>query len=511
VSRPTILTIDCSIPRRRGVSRPPRRGAAAGRLLFVGGLALLNAASGACGKKGPPLAPLRLFPAAVAETDARRSGSNVELRFGLPTANANGPGPLDLGRVEIYAVTIGPGAAEPPNPDLLAKERLVGTIEVKPPPVPGEDVPTDNATPPPSDTRPAPGERVTFVEELSEAKLKPVILKVQGPGTGGQGSAAPPAAGGAAPPATAAPGAATSGAPPATADPAAAKPDEPPATPPAAAPGAATQPAPGQTAQKPADPSTPAPGAPAAAGTATPGQPGVAAQVPVPDPIAAAAASRIYAIRGITRGGRPGLPVRVRIPLVDPPTPPSGVAARFTETTIALDWTPPVGDVGGSPLTFNVYPAAQGAGAINSAPLTAPAFEQPIPEMGKEHCLVVRSVRTVAGVSIESESSAPACTTPTDIFPPAPPAGLQAVATTDGVNLSWEASAAPDLAGYVLLRGDSPDGTLQPLTPEPISETTFRDATVKPGATYVYAVVAVDRATPPNTSARSGTATVTAR
>ena len=72
-----------------------------------------------CGKKGPPLAPLRLVPAAAAELSARRSGDDVELRFLLPTANANGPGPIDLAKIEVYAITIGPGAVTPPNRDLL--------------------------------------------------------------------------------------------------------------------------------------------------------------------------------------------------------------------------------------------------------------------------------------------------------------------------------------------------------------------------------------------------------
>jgi hypothetical protein len=242
-----------------------------------------------------------------------------------------------------------------------------------------------------------------------------------------------------------------------------------------------------------------------------PAKPGAAPAAPAVDPAVAAAAARVYAIRGVTRGGRAGVPVRVRIPLVDPPPPPSGVAARFSETSIALDWTAPVPDLGAAPLTFNVYGASEGAPRVNPEPLQKPAFELPIPELGKEHCLVVRSMRTLGGVPIESASSAPACTTPVDIFPPPAPAGLQAVPTAEGVNLSWEAAGAPDLAGYLLLRGESPDGTLQPLTPEPIRETTFRDATARPGTTYVYAVVAVDKATPPNRSERSATATVTAR
>ncbi len=50
-------------------------------------------------------------------------GAEVELRFTLPTANANGPGPIDLDRVEVYAVTVAAGALPPPNRDVLTTAR----------------------------------------------------------------------------------------------------------------------------------------------------------------------------------------------------------------------------------------------------------------------------------------------------------------------------------------------------------------------------------------------------
>ncbi|HXW05359.1 MAG TPA: fibronectin type III domain-containing protein [Vicinamibacterales bacterium] len=444
-----------------------------------------------CGKKGPPLAPLRLVPAPVSAPDARRSGASVELRFGLPTANANGPGPVELDRVEIYALTIAAGANEPANQVLLTRDRLIGTLAVRP--VQESDEVAAQPAQAPADTRPAPGDRVTFVEELTGEKLVPV-KGIGDPATAGAGGPEVAAAGtpapGAAPtsPAPETPPPGGTGAQPAAAAPAAAEPS---ASPPPA--GQAVAPAPG-------DPDAPQAGPPATPGAAA-GSPAAGPKVPY----------RVYGMRGMTRGGRPGPPVRVKVPLVDPPAAPAGVAARFTEHAIALDWTPPVAEVGAAPIVFNVYPAAGGAGALNAAPLTAPAFEQPIAGYGEERCFVVRSAQVVAGVSIESESSPPACTTPQDIFPPAAPGGLQAVPTQEGVSLSWDVSAAPDLAGYVLLRGEAPGATLQPLTPEPIRETTFRDTTVQPGVTYVYALVAVDRASPPNTSARSEPVTVTAR
>ena len=79
------------------------------------------------------------------------------------------------------------------------------------------------------------------------------------------------------------------------------------------------------------------------------------------------------------------------------------------------------------------------------------------------------------------------------------------------MNLSWQTNTESDVAGYVVLRGEAPGDTLQALTREPITATRFEDKTVRPGVRYVYAVVAIDRATPPNTSAQSNRIEETAR
>jgi predicted small lipoprotein YifL len=367
----------------------------------------------ACGKKGPPLAPLHLVPNVVNNVDARRSGDTVRIRF----ANLNGPGPVAIDRVEIYAATLAPGGPGLPNRELMTATYRVGTISVKPAPVEGEPAP-QNAV---ADTRPAPGDVAEFTETLTPEKLAPVALP------------------------------------------------EPPAPPPAAA-----------------APVTPA--------------------VPVPT-----YASRVYVIRGMTKGGRAGQPsARVTLGLVTPPAPPSDIKGRFTETAVGLAWTAPAPPAEGTPPGFNVY-AVGGATPLNATPLTEPQFEQPGAEFGKEQCFVVRSVSLVAGIPIESDASREECITPKDIFPPAAPQRLQVVPAPGVMNLSWQPNTEADLAGYIVLRGDAPGDTLQALTPEPITVTRFEDQTARPGARYVYAVVAVDRATPRNTSAFSNRVEETAR
>jgi fibronectin type 3 domain-containing protein len=118
----------------------------------------------------------------------------------------------------------------------------------------------------------------------------------------------------------------------------------------------------------------------------------------------------------------------------------------------------------------------------------------------------------VQAVTLESDPTAAVCVTPRDTFPPAAPKGLAVVAMEGAaMNLIWDANTEADLAGYLVLRGEAPGDTLQPLTPEPIHDTKFTDTTVKAGVRYVYAVIAVDRATPPNRSAPSARVEETAR
>lgn len=124
---------------------------------------------------------------------------------------------------------------------------------------------------------------------------------------------------------------------------------------------------------------------------------------------------------------------------------------------------------------------------------------------------MLRSVQQVASIEVESVSSEPGCITPRDTFPPAAPKGLSIVAGPGSMNLSWDASKDADLGGYLVLRGEAPGDTLQPLMPTSITGTSFEDKTVTPGIRYVYAVVAVDKALPPNRSAQSTRVEETAR
>ncbi|WP_216841206.1 fibronectin type III domain-containing protein [Acidobacterium sp. S8] len=117
------------------------------------------------------------------------------------------------------------------------------------------------------------------------------------------------------------------------------------------------------------------------------------------------------------------------------------------------------------------------------------------------------AVLSLQGHSIEVASvPSPAVTLDArDIFPPAVPTGLVAVASPDEhvIDLSWSPNTENDLAGYIVYRreaGSSSSPTR--ISPsEPISGAAFRDTTAKPGVKYTYSVSAVDQ--DKNESARS--------
>ena len=64
-------------------------------LLLITLVAVAGVAPG-CGKKGPPLPPLRPVPAAVEKLTAQRLGDTVRLELTLPDMNLDATRPADL-------------------------------------------------------------------------------------------------------------------------------------------------------------------------------------------------------------------------------------------------------------------------------------------------------------------------------------------------------------------------------------------------------------------------------
>jgi hypothetical protein len=395
-------------------------------LFVLAFLSLCLPVASSCGKKGPPLAPLNMAPEAPRSVSARRLGDTVYIQLTVPDKGMTGRGAYSIDHIDVYAATVAPGSPAR-NRDLLKPEHVIAKIPVQPPPDP------EGPEPDPADSRPLPGEVVTFVEKLTDAQLAPVVVTL------------PP------PP------------------------------------------------EKPRKTSSKGPAAP------TPPRPPEATAAPA----GSAVLTRLYVLQGVPRNGKGAMPsTRLEVPLLQAPGAPRPGQPTADETSVTVAWLPPPSFSDEAPgVLYNVYtvpagdvppadaPARPAAPKpLNDKPLSEPTFVHAGAEPGKEQCFVVRSVAAVGNGTIESDPSRPICVTPKDTFPPAAPKGLAAVASTGVVNLIWDANTETDLLGYVVLRGEAPGATLQPLFRDPIKDTRYADRTAGANVRYAYAIVAVDKA-----------------
>jgi fibronectin type 3 domain-containing protein len=106
---------------------------------------------------------------------------------------------------------------------------------------------------------------------------------------------------------------------------------------------------------------------------------------------------------------------------------------------------------------------------------------------------IIRSGETT--VQVEGEPSVDVPVFAHDVFPPAAPAGLQAVASGIGqppfVDLTWAPNTEPDLAGYNVYRLEAGQQPVK-INSELVKTPAYRDRAVASGHKYIYSVTAVD-------------------
>ena len=93
--------------------------------------------------------------------------------------------------------------------------------------------------------------------------------------------------------------------------------------------------------------------------------------------------------------------------------------------------------------------------------------------------------------SAESLPSKPATIESADVFPPAVPASITALAGPDSVEVSWSRSPDADLKGYYVYRSESGGAWVR--QGDLITLPTFSDHNVQHGKIFRYAVTAVDQ------------------
>ena len=446
----------------------------------IGVLALV-VASVACGKKGPPLAPLSRVPALITQVTPQRVGDDVYLTFTVPSQNADAQKPATIGEVNVYAVTSATPPATEPQREVA---QLVATVPVHPilpePPVPA------NGTPPPPIPLPPgvdQGASVTVRETLTAEARTPVELPVD--------RIIKRAA-------------------------VAEEPVEP--IGPLVAPAQTQLPRRHYFAVavsprgRESIPSTPV-SVPLEAGSSAPGAPKItwsASEIRIAWPPSPDARASTFLLPPAVK---PGAGANATPGNATPRVPPPLTAKSLGFNSVATTYN--VYDVTPLPAAADAPPpdpyAISVPKPVTPAPLSDTEFVIKGVTFGVERCFEVRPVDSIFGVTVVGPASPRTCITPLDTFPPAAPKSLQAIAGSGVINLIWDANSEADLVGYIVLRGEAPGDTLQAITREPVTGTTYRDETVRAGTRYVYAVVAVDRASPQNASPQSNRAEETAR
>ena len=111
--------------------------------------------------------------------------------------------------------------------------------------------------------------------------------------------------------------------------------------------------------------------------------------------------------------------------------------------------------------------------------------------LGSKYIYIVQTIVPGSSVESESEFSDPKEFTPADVFPPAPPKGLNVIAGVGSLELTWERNTEADLASYLVYR--AADGEFQKIGEAAIAPG-YSDRNVEAGKKYRYRITARDRA-----------------
>ena len=202
-------------------------------------------------------------------------------------------------------------------------------------------------------------------------------------------------------------------------------------------------------------------------------------------------------------GRSAGLSNQVQIPAAPTLPPPSGFRADLTPEGVRLSWTPvsPVREIPNIHFSYRVYRREQGGMKDEIAGEVPVASDSPSNLLDRSFTWEETYIYRATIVTIADERSVEGDDTPAvtvvahDIFPPAAPAGLQAVFSGPGqkpsIDLIWHPNTESDLAGYNLYRHEQ-GTTPARINSDLVKAPAFRDENVSSGHQYWYSITAID-------------------
>jgi fibronectin type 3 domain-containing protein len=174
------------------------------------------------------------------------------------------------------------------------------------------------------------------------------------------------------------------------------------------------------------------------------------------------------------------------LPIIAPLPKPADLKATPAANGIRLTWRAPAGH-------FRILRRAQGDEAFAGlAVTTAPEYLDATAALGKTYAYQVLAYTEVGPhQEAQSDLSNEETCFYKDTFPPAPPAGVRALASAASIELSWDANTEPDLAGYRVYRSTNGGGFEKIADVNEIPA--YSDRAVERGKTYRYAITAIDK------------------
>lgn len=170
------------------------------------------------------------------------------------------------------------------------------------------------------------------------------------------------------------------------------------------------------------------------------------------------------------------------------PPPPTNLAARVERGIVTLTW-----DASPGATSYNVYRGTSAGGPYPTpvASGVTGTSATDAPDVSGTTCYYIVTGRNLYGEGLPSnEASA--------FIPPRPlpPANVRTISYANAVDVEWDPSPTPDVAGYNVYRKleSDPVWPTVPLNGDRlILNTRYRDGTVVAGLRYVYRVTAVGR------------------
>ncbi len=211
-----------------------------------------------------------------------------------------------------------------------------------------------------------------------------------------------------------------------------------------------------------------------------------------------------YGISVMNDSGRSaGFSNRVQVPAAPTLAPPTDFKVQLGAGGVALNWSP-IAELSSSGLShfYRIYRREEGSTTeteAGAAPMSASSFADQnfLWEKTYDYRLTVVTSMERGGktTQVEGDDTPVVQIVAHDVFPPAVPSGLQAVASGVGqspfIDLIWAPDSDADLAGYNVYRHEEGVAPVK-INSQPVNTPAFRDQTVASGKGYFYSVSAVD-------------------